>query len=480
MDHIKFIGRKSELEALNDLLQKKMASLVVIKGRRRIGKTRLIEEFSKGKKFFRFSGLAPDKGITAQSQRDEFAYHLSKQTGLPEIKTDDWSKLFTLLAEKTKSGRCIILLDEITWMAQGDPTFLSKLKNAWELFYKRNNKLILILCGSISAWIEKNILSSTGFFARISRKITLEELPLNRCNELLETIGFTRSNYEKFLILSLTGGIPWYIELVNPKHSANDNIRSLCFDPDGILVDEHKYIFHDLFGKRSGIYEKITRYLANQPSEYSELVEGVQYTSSGIFSDYLEELIEAGYISRDFSWDFKTGKDKAISLYRLSDNYLRFYYKYIHPKINQIQKGQYRDIQISSLPGWNGMIGFQFESLVLKNRKIIQEKLHILSPEQIVYDNPYFQKKTKRVPGCQIDYLIQTRLNSLFVCEIKFSKNELTTSVIQEVQEKIKRVVKTKNFTCIPILIHVNGVSSSVVESDYFYKIIDFSDCLSD
>src|SRR5438874_1725820 len=91
-----FIGRVAELQALNDLLSKKTASLVVIKGRRRIGKTRLIEEFSKGKKFFRFIGLAPTEGVTAQSQRDEFSLHLSQQTGLPEIKIDDWSKLFAL------------------------------------------------------------------------------------------------------------------------------------------------------------------------------------------------------------------------------------------------------------------------------------------------------------------------------------------------------------------------------------------------
>lgn len=478
IDAVEFIGRKSELQALNDLLQKKTASLVVIKGRRRIGKTRLIEEFSKGKKFFRFVGLAPTDGITAQSQRDEFAYHLSKQTELPEIKTNDWSKLFALLAEKTKSGRCIILLDEITWMAKDDPTFLSKLKNAWELYFSKNTKLILILCGSISAWIEKNILSSTGYFGRISKKITLKELPLNRCNQLLEAVGFKRSAYEKFLVLSLTGGVPWYIELINPMYSAMDNLMSLCFDPDGILVDEHKYIFHDLFGSRSEVYEKITRYLANQSGEYSDLAEGINYTSSGTLSDYLDELIEAGYISRYFSWAFKTGQEKLTSLYRLSDNYLRFYYKYIQPKLNQIRKGQYRDVLINSLPGWSSMVGFQFESLVLNNRRIIQQELH-LTPEQIIADNPYYQRNTKRIPGCQIDYLIQTNVNSLFVCEVKFSRNELKKSIIKEVQEKIRMLAIPKNFTCIPILIHVSGISDEVVDSGYFHKIIDFTTLLS-
>lgn len=473
-----FIGRETELKSLKDLLKKKTASLVVIKGRRRIGKTRLIEEFGKDKKFLRFIGLAPSKGVTAQSQRNEFSRLLNQQTSLPEVKSEDWAKLFALLAEKVRQGRVIILLDEITWMAQDDPTFLSKLKTAWELEYQKNPKLILILCGSISSWIEKNILSSTGYFGRISKKITLHELSILQSNQLLKTLGFDRSPYEKFLFLSLTGGIPWYIELINASESAIRNIQSLCFDPDGILVDEHQHIFHDLFGKRSGIYEKITKFLSGKTAEYTEISEGIHYASSGLLSDYLHELIESGYITRSFAWDLTTGKEKKTSLYRLSDNYLRFYYKYIQPKLSLIRKGQYQETLMSSLPSWNGMMGFQFESLVLKNRKLIQEKLR-LAPEDIVADDIYYQRETKLLAGCQIDYLIQTRTNNLFVCEIKFSQNELKTGVIKEVKEKIEKLAVPKNFACLPVLIHVNGVSDELQEAHYFFEIINFSEFLT-
>ena len=477
METDKFIGRVLERQSLLDLFKKKTASLVVIKGRRRIGKTRLIEEFAKNESFLRFIGLAPALGVTAQSQRDEFSRLLHEQTGLPNIQTDDWGHLFALLAEKTKKGRHIILLDEITWMAYDDPAFLSKLKNAWELLYQKNPKLILILCGSISAWIEKNILSSTGYFGRISKKITLKELSLPECNQLLISVGFSRSPFEKFLFLSLTGGIPWYIELLNPAYSAVDNIKSLCFDPDGILVSEHRYIFHDLFGHRSEIYEKITRFLANGAVEYSDIATGIHYTSSGLLSEYLDELIESGYVTRCFSWELKTGKERSISLYRLSDNYLRFYYKYIKPKLNLIQKGQYQHMSITALPGWNSIMGFQFESLVLNNRLLIQQQLR-LSPEDIIADDIYYQRQTKKSPGCQIDYLIQTRLNTLFVCEIKFSHHPINTTVIQSLKDKIKKLTVPRNFVCIPVLIHVNGVSDEVQDANYFFELIDFSKLL--
>ena len=100
-----FVGRAAELKTLSNLFRKKTASLVVVQGRRRIGKSRLIEEFGKGHTFYQFSGLSPNAETTAQTQRDEFARQLSYQTGLPEVSVNDWSRLFLLLNEKIKTGR---------------------------------------------------------------------------------------------------------------------------------------------------------------------------------------------------------------------------------------------------------------------------------------------------------------------------------------------------------------------------------------
>src|SRR3990167_2341799 len=211
-----FIGRDYELSKLNGLLNKKTASLVVIRGRRRIGKSRLVNEFAHSLPFYTFAGLAPEPGVTAQDQRHEFALRLSHQTGLPEIELNDWSKIFTLLADKVKTGRVVLLFDEITWMAHDDPTFLSKLKNSWDLYFSQNPQLILVLCGSVSAWIEKNIMHRTGFIGRVSMELVIPELSLFHCNQLLDALGFHRSAYEKILFLSLTGCIPWYLEQINP------------------------------------------------------------------------------------------------------------------------------------------------------------------------------------------------------------------------------------------------------------------------
>lgn len=123
-------------------------------------------------------------------------------------------------------------------------------------------------------------------------------------------------------------------------------------------------------------------------------------------------------------------------------------------------------------------MGLQFEKLVLKNRKIVHQIL-ALRAEEIVSDNPYFQHKTIKPNGCQIDYLIQTRYNTLFVCEIKFFRKEIDVSVINAVKEKISRLALPRGFSCLPVLVHVSGISEEVKEADYFFKIIDFSEMLS-
>lgn len=471
---VKFIGRKQPLADLNRFLTKKSSSIIVVTGRRRVGKSRLIQEFAKGHNFLKFSGLPPTTDTTAQSQRDTFSTQLAQQTDLPAIKPTDWAEIFALLAMKTQNGRMILLLDEISWMGSEDETFLGKLKIAWDEVLSHNPKLILVLCGSVSTWIKKNIISSTGYFGRISKQLELEPFMLSEANEMLMNVGFKRSSYEKFRILSVTGTIPWYLEHVQGNIDADTNIRELCFRKGSLLVEEFDRIFHDLFSKRGDWYQTIVKTLVSGPKNFEVLCRDVGYASSGTMSGYLDELIQAGFLKRSYTWSLSTGKKSNLTVYRLSDNYLRFYLKYIEPKMDKIDEDIYVDTQVTHMPGWESIMGLQFENLVLNNAREIFKQLNI-PVDTIVQSGSFIQRKTSRQQGVQIDYMIQTKFNTLFVCEIKFSRAPLSKSVIKEVQHKIKSISKPREFVCIPILIHVNGVDEGVVEEGYFMKIIDFA-----
>ncbi len=473
-----FLGRDVELNTLETLSKKGGAHLIVIKGRRRIGKSRLAFEFAKNKRFYRFSGLAPVENVSDQDQRDEFATQLSKQFQLPALKAEDWSSLFAFLGAHTKHKEpTVILLDEISWMGDSDSTFLPKLKNAWDLYFSDHPHLNLILCGSISSWIENNILNSTAFFGRIALTIALEELSITDSAVLLKKQGFKGSPSEIFKILSVTGGVPWYLEQINAK-PAHDNIKRLCFEKNSLLSQEFKHLFHDLFTKRSTLYGEIVRLLAAGPKTFNELNTALKREKNGSLSNYLNDLTTAGFISRDYTWIIKAARPSRLSHYRLSDNYLCFYFKYIEPKLPQINTDKLSNVDLTTQPGFDGMMGLQFENLILKNRFKIYEKLH-LKPEHVLADNPFFQRKTTAQPGCQIDYLIQTRFNTLFACEIKSSRHEIKTEVIQEMQAKLNRLVLPKNHACFPVLIHINGVSDEVIDQNYFAELIDFSEFLN-
>ena len=191
----------------------------------------------------------------------------------------------------------------------------------------------------------------------------------------------------------------------------------------------------------------------------------------------LGSLELAGFIKRDYTWHIESGHDSKLSKYRLSDNYLRFYLKYIDKYQTKIARDSFAVKSISSLPELQTIIGLQFENLVLNNRKEIHKMLG-LRAEDIVSQNPYFQRKTKSQEGCQIDYMIQTKFNTLYLCEIKFSKNPVSTNVIEEVNQKIDRLKVPRAYSIRPVLIHVNGVEDDVEESDFFTAIINFGSLL--
>lgn len=149
-----------------------------------------------------------------------------------------------------------------------------------------------------------------------------------------------------------------------------------------------------------------------------------------------------------------------------------FYLRYIEPNLHNIM--QNRDM----LPqGWMTLMGLQFENLVLNNRPTVQRLLGI-NPADIKIDNPYFQRGTKTKLGVQIDYMIQTRFNILYICEIKFHREPIGLEIIEEMQKKLKALKLPRGYSFYPVLIHVNGVKKEVEEQEFFSHIIDFSDLL--
>ena len=465
-----FIGRDRERGEFRPFLKKKAASLIVCQGRRRIGKSTFIRECAaEANHFLSFEGLPPREHISRREQLDAFAERLAEQTKAPRVTLDSWPQAFKLLASLLpSSGSTVLLLDEISWMAIGDPDFAGHFKNAWDNDFSRHPRLIVVLCGSVSSWIQKNILNSTGFVGRCSWQFRLQPLPLAACNDFWK--GKPINTAEKLKILCVTGGVPRYLEEIDPAQTAEQNIARLCFRRGGPLFNEFEQIFHDIFTRKAETYREIVSSLVAGPRSISEISKVLERGRGGTLTEAMADLESAGFVSQDIAFNPATGKSRPRTLrHRIRDNYLRFYLKYIAPVAEQVKKGLYRQVPLESFHAWDSIIGLQFENLVLDNLDGILDTLD-LANVPILNAGSYFQSKTARRRGCQIDLMLRTK-QSLYVFEVKFRK-KIEPSVIDEVSKKIDSLSGVAGLSIRRGLIYQGELDPEIERSDYFDYLV--------
>lgn len=468
----KFIGRETYLEKLEALWRKGTSSLVVVAGRRRIGKSTLVEEFAVRSKcdFIELVGLAPDDKMTNQKQLDNFCERLAKATGMPEAKADCWPKAFDALeAALKRRGKTIVFLDEISWMGKYDDSFAAFLKTAWDTQFSRHSRLILVIAGSVSAWINRNIQKSRGYVGRISLDFTLPELPPDRCLAFWGRKADRTSTRDVLDMLAITGGVPKYLNEIAPSLSPDENVKRLCFDPDGYLFKDFDRIFDDVFGGSVVAKKRILNALAEGPASVSELAGKFGCDPNGHLSEDLAELAEAGFVGKTQGRNPLTGKIVREVRYRLRDNYTRFYLRYVLPRKANIQDGLYSYVQLERLGEWNSIMGLQFENLVLNNISMLVPLIG-LTGKKIESAAPYFKSGRKTGEGVQIDFLIQLPRCS-YVVEIK-RMHRISAAVEDEVREKVRRLKLPKDHSVRLVLVYAGELDPVVEENGYFDYLI--------
>ena len=468
------------------LWNKRMSSLVTCQGRRRIGKSRLIDEFAAKSecRYIKLTGLAPRPKMTNADQIRYFCRKLSRYSAARELAAANWMEAFEALDQVVSEGekeRTVVLLDEISWMGRYDPDFPGYLKDAWDDSLKKHDNLVLVLCGSVSSWIQKNILDSTGFVGRISLEMVLPELSVR------ESMQFWHegvSSKEIFDMLSVVGGVPRYLEEVDPSLTTDENVRRLAFLKGGTLFKDFKQIFSDVFGRKTKEKGEILKSLAFESKTLSEIAASLGKGRNGHLSEALEELELAGFVERERGLNPATGELQKIDAYRIRDNYTRFYLRYIEPYSAMIRRGAYSFASLEGLPQWGTVLGLQFENLVLNNAEDLIVRLGL--DRSLVLSCASYRKTADRTRaasvagdedrGCQIDLLIQLK-QAMYVVEVK-RKDKIDASVVEAVKQKIRRLPNPRELSVRPVLVYDGKLSASVTESGYFVAVIKASDLL--
>lgn len=469
-----FFGREAILGDLSALWKKRVPSFVTCRGRRRIGKTTLIERFARisGAKIVKIEGLRPKTGLTNDDELAHFASQLRAQTGADGSKPTDWLSAFIRLDRELASpGRTVVLLDEISWMAHYDPTFTGTLKIAWDNYFKKHPRLVFFVCGSVSSWIADNIIGDGSFYGRRSIDVVVPELPLDQCVRFWGKAAGRIAPAEILDVLSVTGGIPRYLEEIDPSLTADENVRRLCFRPKSVLRDDFDEMFADVITKAPTFANQVLRKLTSAPRTAAEISEALGIVKNGHVSSALSQLEEAGMVCADSGKNPLTGSDMRERRYRLSDNYIRFYFKYIEPAKAVIDRGAYSFGTLEALEGWSAIKGLAFENLVVNNAASLVKKLGF-GASLITSMAPYRRAGRCKGDGVQIDLLVQTR-RSVCVVEIK-RQREIDRSVIDEVAAKVAKLPKRPGVSVRTALVY-EGHLAPIVEADgYFDSIVPF------
>ena len=471
-----FIGRETELESLRGLWGKRGPSLVTCRGRRRIGKSRLIAEFASrtGARFIHLEGVRPQPGFSNEVELREFARQLSVQVRKTVKTPENWIEAFVALDSFLHGkGKVVVLLDEISWFGYYDNAFAADLKIAWDNYWKKHDRAIVVICGSVSSWIKENIVDNGAFYGRRSLDVVLKELPLDQCAQFWGARAKRIDPREIIDVLSVTGGVPRYLEEVNPSLSAAENIKRLCFTPNGVLRVDFDEMFNDVITNQPTFTGKVLRCLVDGPQSTVSIANKLNMEKGGRVSAAIDRLVEAGIVSPDTGKNPETGATVKERRFRLTDNYSRFYLKYIEPVKTTIDDGRYEFLSLDTLEGWDSVMGLQFENMVVNNYGALVPFLHL---KNVLLTSAAPYRKTAipslRQRGCQIDLLIQSRRN-VYIVEIK-RKNEIGREVIEEVDAKVRCLKVRPNVSFRTALVY-DGHLAPIVEADgYFDAIVPF------
>lgn len=472
-----FAGRKKEIDKIINSFNKTKGTLNVIRGRCRIGKTRLIKELPlqrKGIVLRYLTSSPPNPDVSDDDERKLYAEQVKSEFSLSYMPPHNtWRELFSFVADMCSQKRTILAIDEINWLATKSPSIVNVIWEIWENKFTQKSEFMLILSGSLSSWIEKNIIMNKGFVGRVSVSIHLKELKLEDLPTFFGAGIKKLPRFDLIKLLSAMGAVPRYLEEIDTSKTAEVNLDRLAFDKSGFLFDEFEKMFQDLFSKENKFYRNILEVIGNADRllEPRALAEEMKLTYSGRHSDALKVLEEVGFIRKQYTWNIKSKKLGTKGVLRLCDNYTAFYFRAI---LKSKSAGLINAGAPKNLPS---LLGLQFENLVHNNVGFILSKLAI-NPKDVVFADYYTQTATTRRKGCQVDLLIQTK-NRIYVCECKLYTNEIGAEIINEVRSKIDKLPKLTGVTYHPVLIHANLVSDKVLDDDYFSEIIDLSDALN-
>lgn len=414
-----FIGRESEIQQLNNTINSGKAEFVAVYGRRRVGKTYLIQQFFEGNFAFSATGI-----IDGEREEQLFSFTASLfNAGYEGRRPKKWLEAFEMLKatlenKKPKNGRTVIYIDELPCFDTPRSGFVRALGYFWNTWASLRDDVVLIVCGSATSWMVDNIIDDHGgLHNRITRSIYLRQFNLAEVESYLRTLGIhwpRQTIVETYMML---GGIPYYLSLFNKKESLAQNIDRIYFRKNSELSLEYNRLYASLF-KQPESYLHIVETLgkSRQGLTRSEIAETMKVASSGTLSKQLNNLVSCDIVRRYVTK--VNGKPKTNdAYYQLVDLFTLFHLTYS----KKLTTDDYWE-QRTNTPMVNNWQGLAFEHVCISH---IGQIRHALGLDRIAVE--YYSWRGEK-PRAQVDLIIERADNLINLCEMKYTHAEYAIS----------------------------------------------------
>lgn len=348
-----FIGRKNELKKLNKLHRNDRFECVVIYGRRRVGKTTLINEFIKNKDAIYFTGLETDSKDNLENlSHSIMRQKLGEEDSLPVFSS--YQEALDSVYETAKEKRIVLVIDEYPYLAQSYSGMSSLLQVQIDEKYK-DSKLMLILCGSSMSFMENQVLGyQSPLYGRRTAQFKIEPFKYYEVSEY-----FPNSEYdEQALLYSITGGIPQYLGFMDKEKSVEENIKDNFFDPVAYLYEEPGNLLKQE-AREPSRYNAIIRAIATGSSRVAEISSKTDMESSAV-TTYLNNLVSLGIIRKETPITEKTSRK---TIYLIDDGMFRFWYRFVSENASLIQNGMADRVWKKVSPQISTFMGAEFEEI---------------------------------------------------------------------------------------------------------------------
>ena len=322
---MKFVDRKNELEFLNKEYSKEESSLIILYGRRRIGKTSLIKEFGKSKNMLYFLATEESEAQNREMLKNIIASKFNNEL-LNSISVDNWEILFkTLVAEKSEDKK-IIVLDEFQYLGKVNPSFPSIFQKIWDEILKNNN-IMVILCGSLINMMESQTLNYTSpLYGRRTGQIKLKQIPFENYNEFFSEKMSERELIEKYAV---TGGIPKYIESFKENDNIYNEIKNHVINKQSYLYEEPNFLLQNEVSE-VGSYFSIIKSIAAGNRKLGNIASNLSVSPTNL-SKYLQTLINLDILEREVPITETNPEKSKKGQYKIKDNFISFWFQFIYP-----------------------------------------------------------------------------------------------------------------------------------------------------